>query len=70
MLDQDKSSIVVEIVTWLVKVSVEGLARWAGDIVAMCIEPEVGRWFGFAHILMLRAFEAVAKVNAIGAFAV
>ena len=37
---------------------------------AMCIEPEVGRWFGFAHILMFRAFEAVAKVNAIGAFAV
>ena len=37
---------------------------------AMSIESEVGWWFGFAHILVFRAFEAVSKVNTIPALAV
>ena len=37
---------------------------------AIGIKAEVGWWFGFAHILVLWALEAVAEVYAVGAFAV
>ena len=59
----------VEVMTWLVKMAVEGQACGTVNIVAMCVESEVGWWFRFAHILELRALEAVAKVDAVGALA-
>ena len=36
----------------------------------MGIKSEVGRWFGFAHILVFWALEAIAQVDAVGTFAV
>ena len=37
---------------------------------AMGVKSEVGWRFGFAHILFFWAFETVAQVNTVGAFAV
>ena len=36
----------------------------------MGIKSEVGWWFGFVHILVFWALEAVAQVDRVGAFAV
>ena len=62
LFQENESGVVVEAVAWGAEMLVERQSRWLVHIVAVCVEPQVGRRLGFAYILVPWAFQAISEI--------